>query len=426
MIKKFCYTSTKGVGKMTGSNVFVGRQPILDRNGDIYAYELLYRNSYNNFYPDVDPKKATIGLLVNTFLTIGVKKVSENSLSFINFTGELLAQDIFLSLNPDNVVIEVLENVEITPSLLTRLRSLKGDGFKIALDDFILQPQYRVHRDLFKIVDFIKVDYLATTLIERKEIADFIRKHPEIVLIAEKIETEEQFTTAKATGYSLFQGYFFAKPEIITGVEIPSNATLHFQIMERLYQQSPDVNEITELIMHDISLSYKLLRIINTHAFGVPKQIASIKQAIVLIGLRETNRWIQVLAMREIGEGEGNGRAKALAEYSLTRAKMSELLAKQNGQQNPEQYFLTGMFSLIDVILKRSWDAIFQLIPLSDDVVSTLRGEPTEITPYLELTIAVEQFDWDTIEYLSKKMKISQTELSRITLEAHQWVQQIE
>lgn len=412
--------------KMVVSNVFVGRQPILDRNGNIYAYELLYRNSYNNFYPDVDPQKATIGLLVNTFLTIGVKKVSENSLSFINFTGELLAQDIFLSLNPDHVVVEVLETVEITPSLISRLRSLKKDGFKIALDDFILQPQYRVHRDLFKIVDFIKVDYLATTQIERMEIAEFILKYPEIVLIAEKIETEEQFATAKATGYSLFQGYFFAKPEIITGVEIPSNAALHFQIMERLHQQSPDVDEVAELIMHDISLSYKLLRLINTLAFSVPKQISSIKQAIVLIGLRETNRWIQVLAMREIGQGEGNGRAKALAEYSLTRAKMCELLAKRDGRENHEQYFLTGMFSLINVILKRSWNAIFQLIPLSDEVVSTLRGEPTAITPYLELTIAVEKFDWDKIDQLSKEMKISQTELSRISLETHRWVQSIE
>jgi EAL and modified HD-GYP domain-containing signal transduction protein len=423
---KICYTRTNGVGRMTVSNVFVGRQPILDRNGDIYAYELLYRNSYNNFYPDVDPQKATIGLLVNTFLTIGVKKVSENSLSFINFTGELLAQDIFLSLNPDYIVVEVLETVEITPSLVSRLRSLKKDGFKIALDDFVLQPQYRVHRDLFKIVDFIKVDYLATSLIERMEIAEFILKYPDIVLIAEKIETEEQFATAKATGYALFQGYFFAKPEIITGVEIPSNATLHFQIMERLHQQSPDVDEVAELIMHDISLSYKLLRLINTLAFGVPKQISSIKQAIVLIGLRETNRWIQVLAMRELGEGEGNGRAKALVEYSLTRAKMCELLAKRDGQKNPEQYFLTGMFSLINVILKRSWNAIFQLIPLSDEVVSTLRGEPTEITPYLELTIAVEKFDWDKIDKLSMEMKISQTELSRISLEAHRWVQSIE
>ena len=166
---------------MNDINIFVGRQPILDQNGDIYGYELLYRNSYKNFFPNVNPEQATIGLLVNTFLTIGIEKVAGNSLSFINFTGELLAQDIFSNLDPEQVVIEVLENVEITPSLLTKLRLLKEMGFKIALDDFILQEQYSVHSELFKIVDFIKVDYLDTTPAERLEIEKFIKQYPAIV-----------------------------------------------------------------------------------------------------------------------------------------------------------------------------------------------------------------------------------------------------
>lgn len=411
---------------MNETNIFVGRQPILNRSGDIYGYELLYRNSHKNFFPDIDPEKATIGLLVNTFLTIGVEKVSGDSLSFINFTGELLAQDIFSNLDPDQIVIEVLENVEITPSLLTKLRLLKDTGFKIALDDFILQEQYSVHSELFEIVDFIKVDYLDTTPTERLEIEKFIKKFPAIVLLAEKIETEEQFETAKASGYKLFQGYFFSKPEIVTGIEIPTNVSLHFQIIERLHTEPPNINEIAELIMHDMSLTYKLLRLINTFAFRVPKKISSIKQAIVVIGLRETKRWVQVLALREIGEGSGNGRTKALADYSLTRAKMCELLAKHDGKKNPEEYFLAGMFSLIDVILKRDWDSILKLIPLSDEVAHTVKGELTEITPYLQLTEAVEHFDWERIEKLATDIGITQTELSKCSMEAHRWTQSLQ
>ncbi|MBO0589085.1 HDOD domain-containing protein [Sporosarcina sp. E16_8] len=411
---------------MNDTNIFVGRQPILDQNGDIYGYELLYRNSHKNFFPNVNPEQATISLLVNTFLTIGIDKVAGDNLSFINFTGELLAQDIFASLDPEKVVIEVLENVEITPSLLTKLRLLKGAGFKIALDDFILQEQYSVHSELFKVVDFVKVDYLDTTPVERVEIEKFIKQYPEIIMLAEKIETEEQFKVAKASGYKLFQGYFFSKPEIVSGNEIPSNVSLHFQIIERLHTEPPNIDAITELLMHDISLSYKLLRLINTLAFGVPKRISSIKQAIVLIGLRETKRWVQVLALREIGQGPGNGRTQALADYSLTRAKTCELLAKQDGKKNPEEYFFAGMFSLIDAIMMRDWDEILQLIPLSDEVALTVKGERTEITPYLQLAIAVERFDWQRIEQLITDMGITQAELSRCTVEAHRWTQSLQ
>jgi len=410
---------------MNDTNIFVGRQPILDVNGDIYGYELLYRNSHKNFFPNVNPEQATIGLLVNTFLTIGIEKVAGNSLSFINFTGELLAQDIFSSLDPEQVVIEVLENVEITPSLLTKLRLLKETGFMIALDDFILQEQYSVHSELFKIVDFIKVDYVNTTPNERIEIEKHIKRYPSIIMLAEKVETEEQFNAAKASGYKLFQGYFFSKPEIITGIEIPSNVSLHFQIIERFHTEPPNIDEITELIMHDISLSYKLLRLINTLAFGATKRISSIKQAIVLIGLRETKRWVQILALSEMGKGPGKGRTQALADYSLTRAKMCELLAKHDGKKNPEEYFFAGMFSLIDVIMNSDWETILQLIPLSDEVALTVKGLQTNITPYLQLAEAVERFDWQRVEQLITEMGITQAELSKYTIEAHRWTQNL-
>jgi len=407
-------------------DVFVGRQPILNRQGDIFAYELLYRNSRDNFFPGVDSDKATIGLLVNTFLTIGIEKVAGGSVAFINFSGELLAQDIFTSLKPDRVVIEILEDVEITPSLITKMRLLKAEGFKLALDDFILQKQYMVHIELFDIVDIVKVDYVNTTVTERLEIETFIKKYPDISLLAEKIETEQQFKQAEKVGYKLFQGYFFAKPEIITGIEIPSNVSLHFQIIELFNTESPDIDAIASLIMRDMSLSYKLLRFINTLAFGVPKRISSIKQAIVTIGLRETKKWMLVLTLHEMGEGQGKGRIKALVDFSLTRAKMCELLAKHEGKKNAEEYFLTGMFSLINVIMKRDWNDILTLIPLSDVVARTLKGEQTEITKALELAESIERLDWQQLEQLAEKMGIDSSKLSAYSLEAHRWAQIID
>ncbi|CAM3280149.1 HDOD domain-containing protein [Filibacter tadaridae] len=407
-------------------NVFVGRQPILDVNEKIFGYELLYRNSEKNFFPTIDPNQATIGLLVNTFLSIGIDNVVGNCVSFINFTGELLAQDLFSSLNPDQVIVEILEDVEITPSLISKLYKLKNDGFKLALDDFILQEQYQIHTNLFNLIDYIKVDFLHTTLIERHKIENFAKKHPHIAMLAEKIETKEEFLAAKKSGYTLFQGYFFSKPEIIKRSGIPSNANLHLHIINQITKDTPNIGNIADLIMHDVSLSYKMLRFINTLAFGVPKQINSIKQAIVIIGLRETKKWMYVLALQEIGTGTTKNNVKALIEYSLTRAKMCELLAKKAGKKNADEYFLAGMFSLIDVIMNQNWEDILTHLPLSNGVAHTLTGQKTEITPYLELTKAVERFDWVSVARYANEINIDSAELSKFTQQANCWAQCLE
>lgn len=160
---------------MNEYSIFIGRQPILGRQGNIYAYELLYRNSEKNVFPDINPEQATISLLVNTFLTLGVDQVTSGVPSFINFSGELLAQDIFMSLNPDKIVIEILENVEITPALLRRLQMFKEAGFKLALDDFVLQDQYMAYPQLFELVDIVKVDFMMTDTSEKMRIKEFLK-----------------------------------------------------------------------------------------------------------------------------------------------------------------------------------------------------------------------------------------------------------
>nr|WP_225942030.1 HDOD domain-containing protein [Sporosarcina limicola] len=347
-------------------------------------------------------------------------------MSFINFTGELLEQEIIYNLDPNRIVIEILENVEITTSFIARLRKLKRHGFKLALDDFILQDQYKVHSSLFKLIDFIKVDFLNTTFSERKQIKEFTDDYPCITLLAEKIETEEQFRQAKKNGYKLFQGYFFAKPEIIKGTEIPPNVNVYFHIIEQLNVKTPNITEIAGLIMRDMSLSYKLLRYINIHGVGIPKKISSIKQALIIIGLRETRQWLNVLALQELGSGKTNDRIKVLIEYSLIRAKMCELLAQRSGKENAAEYFLAGMFSLMDNILNWSWEDILPLISLSNKVASTLTGEKTEITPYLQLTKAVERFDWECVEHLAKEVGIDYAELSGYSQEANRWAQSLE
>lgn len=411
---------------MDDYSIFIGRQPILDRAGKIHAYELLYRNSEDNFFPDINPEQATISLLINTFLSIGIDQVTSGVRSFINFSGELLAQDLFMDLDPNQVVIEILEDVEITPALLRRLRLFKEAGFTLALDDFILQGQYLIHSQIFELVDIIKVDFMLTDVAEKRHITEFLRKYPKIILLAEKVETEADYQLALKSGYDLFQGYFFAKPEIIKSAEIPANTLVHLQIIDYFHKDNQSINQLSELIMRDVSISYKLLRFINSLAFDIPRQISSIKQAIMLIGLRDTKKWLQVLMLHDLGEDMRDGRAKALVELSLRRARACELLAKYKRKSNKDEYFLTGMFSLIDAVMRRKWEDVLPLLSLSDIIIDTLNGKETEIAPYLQLIVAVENFEWETVEKLSHQLAIPKKQLSTITLEAMRWSQGIE
>ncbi|WOV88344.1 HDOD domain-containing protein [Sporosarcina oncorhynchi] len=407
-------------------NVFVGRQPILDREGAIFGYELLYRNSEINRFPNVDAETATLQVIFNSFLSIGIETVAGRAMSFINFSGELLSKDIFSRLRASRVIVEILEDVEITPILISRLREIKEEGFQLALDDFILQEQYKIHHELFELIDYVKVDYLQADEMERRRIEKFIHTYPHIRMVAEKIETEAQYEEARDMGYDLFQGYFFAKPEIITGTELPPDLHQHMLIINRLNDVNANVDEIANLILHDISLTYKLLRVINTMNFEIPKRVTSVKHAVVLIGMDELKKWLRILMLHTIGEQSNSGRVQALVSFSLTRARLCELVAKRTGKVNSDEYFFVGMFSLLDAIMKKEWDDILPLIPFTDEVSDTLKGIRTEMTPYLELAIAVERFDWQHIRKIGKRLGVSEAELSAYSYEAIKWSQKLE
>lgn len=404
--------------------VFVGRQPIFDRRGNIFGYELLYRNSDKNIFPQgVDPEKATIDLLVNTFLTIGIDRLVGQTKSFINFTQEALRIDLIDQLDPRFVIIELLEDVEITADVLETITHFRKRGFKIALDDFTLRQvrDESLLPELFKSVNIIKVDFLYTKRQERHKIESLAKKYRNISLLAEKIETEADYEDAKRHGYLLFQGYYFSKPQIIKGREIPPNYLLHFQLLKEFNEKVPDVEKITELFMHDVSVSYKLLRYINSLAFEIPHQIKSINQAIMLMGLREAKRWLRILLLRDIGIGEGRGRQKALIERSLVRAKLIELLAKKKNKQNSDEYFLTGLFSLIDAIMQSDLHDIIPQLSLSKDITNTLLGKETEMKPYLRLVIALETFAIDEIDGMIELLNIEEKTITQLIQEAHQW-----
>jgi EAL and modified HD-GYP domain-containing signal transduction protein len=404
--------------------IFIGRQPIFDPTEKIFAFELLYRNGDMNRFPDIDGDRATLDVLVNSFLTIGVEELANGRPCFINFTENLLHEAIFDTFDPKHIIIEILENVNITPVLIDKLRQLKRKGFKIALDDFVLTDNIIQFREIFGLIEFIKIDFMNLAVEKRLFTEKWIKtNYPHIRLLAEKVETREEFEQAKESGYQFFQGYFFAKPQIIYGKEIPANLAQYFRIISMISEENTNFAKIAELIEHDVSLSFKLLKLIN--ASSSKNKVRSIKQAVGVLGLTELHKWIYILALRECKHGETDFSTNALIASSLFRAKFCELLAKHKKKDNSAEYFLAGMFSMIDALLHKPFHQIIPQLPLTDQVVDTLTGCETDMSNYLDIAVAFDQLNWVRIRKFADNLDIPEDQLRIYYNKAMQWSNQI-
>lgn len=406
-------------------DIFIGRQPIFNSNEEVVAYELLYRSENVNAYIGTDADAATMDVLVNSFLTIGINEVTHGLPGFVNFTDNLLMDPVIEVLDPEVVVIEILEDVPITKKLIDRVIELKKKGFTIALDDFIINKDIDLYDELFTHTDIIKVDFLLTSLFERLEIEKRVKtSFPHIKLLAEKVETRNHFDVAKYAGYSLFQGYFFEQPQILKSKDIPVNTIQYFQIMTLLKDGEPNINLIAENIERDISLTYKLLQIINNSGKrSMSKKVRSIKQAIILLGLAELRKYLYFLALRESGLSSDSDVYREIMYASLFRAKICELLAKKHSKTNFSEYFLVGMFSMIDSLLQRPIKSIINKLPFSEEVVITICGGETEMTPYLKFSIALNKMDWGKVNEYRLLFGLTDIELERLYFEATRWAE---
>lgn len=405
--------------------VFLGRQPIFNMHEEIAAYELLYRNKNVNAFPFVDSDAATVDVIVNSFLSIGIDFVTNGLPSFINFTENLLNSPLLDYLDPNKIVIEILEDVPLTEQLVARVKELKMRGYVIALDDFIFDESVTVYDDLFHYIDYIKVDFILSTFENRLAVENKVKEHyPHIKLLAEKVETRAQFEKAVEAGYTLFQGYFFEQPQIIRSTDIPANTLQYFQILSLLKDEEPNINNLTENIEREISLSYKLLQLINNSLRRKRSKVRSIKQAILLLGLTELRKLIYLLALREVNNQNSSDTFNELMRASLFRAKACEKVAKLNYKENFSEYFLIGMFSLIDALLQRPMDMILRQLPFSEDIILTLNGVETELTQYLQFSEALYKLDWARLDKLIGPLQVSEEAVLLMYKEVDDWVKQ--
>jgi c-di-GMP phosphodiesterase len=371
--------------------VFIGRQPIYTRQLDVFAYELLFRSGEMQHAGVTDGNQATAHVLVNTFLELGLNTLVGSKGAFVNLTRDFLLQDYVLVFPADRVVLEVLEDIAVNEDVLTALRNLAAQGYSIALDDFVYQEHLR---PLVELADIIKIDVLAsgrTTVAEQVELL----RHYDVQLLAEKVETQEEFTYYKTLGFKCFQGYFFCRPDVVKGQRIPTNRLVILELLAKLQDPETTFRELEVLISRDVSLSYKVLRAANAAIYTRARKVASIPQALQVVGLTAMTNIVSLFLLANIDD-----KPHELLITAMVRAKMCEQLAKLMQQSNSATFFTVGLLSVLDAFMDRPLPDILQTLPLADEIVEALLAHAGMLGATLGCVLAYERGDWEAVQNL--------------------------
>jgi len=373
------------------SEIFVGRQAIFDTKLDVYAYELLFRDGNVGGANVVDGNKATSQVIINTFLEMGVETLVQHHCAFINLTRDFLLGEIPFPLPAGKIVLEVLEDVAVDDELVDSMKRLKKEGYTLALDDFILDEN---NEKLVPFADLIKIDLMALTQKQLIEQVVALKKH-DVTLLAEKIETKQEFELCKQLGFEYFQGYYFCKPDVVAGKQLPPNRLALLEMIATLQNPECRFDELETIISKDVAISYKLLRIINSSFYSLPKKVESIQKALVILGLQALRNWVTVIGLSQVDD-----KPQELINISLVRAKMCELLAPQIGRDS-NSAFTVGLFSMLDVLMDQPIEELLKQLPLSEEISGALIGYNGQLGQLLKIVTAYETGDWKELEKIS-------------------------
>ncbi|MBB1487892.1 EAL and HDOD domain-containing protein [Oceanospirillum sediminis] len=369
----------------------IARQIICDEDLNLSAYELLYRNNASTSEAFVSsPHEATARVLTIAFMDIGIDRLAGQHPVFINMTDELLLKGDMLPEPADRVVLEVLEDIKPTPEMLSALKALRSRGYKIALDDFALTQETRA---FLPYADIIKLDVMACSVEVLKKRVEILSRLPDITLLAEKVETWEEFEACKAMGFRLFQGYFLSKPETMKDQPKSDSKLVLTQLLAMLHQAEPDVAEIEQQISRDPQLYYRILRYINSAQFALSKNIESLRQAIVLLGFDQLRSLVSMMVL-----AGSSRRGPTLMPIALLRARMCECIAVKSGYETKETYFTVGLLSMLDAFFNRDLMSILEDLPLHDSIEQALlhfEGAPGRVLKVVE---AYERADWGYVQ----------------------------
>ncbi|WP_321402444.1 HDOD domain-containing protein [Maridesulfovibrio sp.] len=399
---------------------FVARQPVFNTEKSVWGYELLFRNSGGSNAADVgNEDEATSQVIADGFGLIQ-EDIEEGQLLLVNFPRNMLLEGAADFLPPEVCVVEILEHVQPEPDVLEVLQELKDRGYTLALDDYIGQEGLE---PFIELADIVKVDCLE---LDRAKLVDVAEKLKQmgVKLLAEKVEDNEMFNLCRELGFELFQGFFFSRPEIIPGKKMSTNNINRMRLLGSISSHDFDVDDLTQAINSDVSVSYRLLKFMNSPTFGLPNKINSIQQAITLIGYRKLAGWLRVILLSDMSSGPAGNE---LAFLSIKRAKFLELVSLDLKfcPLSSESMFMLGLFSLLDVFLGRPMLELMSELPVEKELVKALTDETSSVAVYLDIVKCLEQADWKALCDLIIDLQLTPLSVARNHLAAMQWANEI-
>jgi len=408
-------TSTAAAPANQGSKVYVARQPILFSNEQVFGYELLFRDGVEDYFRHTDADTASRSTL-DTSILMGLDVLCDGRRAFINCTRETLLRDYVTLLPPAQVVVEILESVPVDDLVKEACVRLRKAAYTIALDDFVADDPRAA---LVQFTDIIKVDLKRTSPAEQ---AALVARHgsPACRMLAEKVETRDEFAACKKAGYSYFQGYFFRRPELLHAREIPKNQVNYLRLLQATSRDEMEVKEIEDIIKGEASLCYRLLRYLNSAAFSFASEIHSVRHGLAILGEREVRRWVRLVAAL----GAGENKSSDLVLSALVRARYCELLAPKipHGESD---LFIVGLFSMMDSILEMPMGLVIEGISLDHETRAVLLGQKSELDPIYQLMLAQEKADWTTLSALCSQLKLTESRVTECHWQAMQWAREM-
>jgi c-di-GMP-related signal transduction protein len=393
---------------------YVARQPIVDREQKVFGYELLFRDGIENCFSG-DLEQAARSTLDRS-LVMGLDVLCDGRRAFVNCTRDTLIKGLITLLPSNSTVVEILESVPDDPDVVAACRSLKEQGYMIALDDFVSGDP---RESLVPLADIVKVEMHLTTEEQRTELMKRFG-HQHCRMLAEKVETHEEFARARDQGFVYFQGYFFRRPEMLSTRELPANRVNYLRMLQEVSRPDLDLEVLEKLIKVDASVCYRLLRYLNSAVFGFKKEIHSVKHALSLLGEHDVRRWVRLVA----AVGAGHDKPSDLVLCALVRGRLGELLAPHVPHRESD-LFLMGLLSLIDAMLEMPMDAVLERIPLDHGTKAVLLGMPSQLRPVFRLILAHESGEWGAAESLSKEMNLKPEDVAGYYWQAQQWAREL-
>jgi len=398
--------------------IFVARQPIFDAHEKVWAYELLFRGSAAAKTAAVtEDDLATASVIADGF-SLAFSGMDKSRKAFVNFPQRLLLDDSVYALPREICVVEVLETITPTPEMITALRRIKEHGYIIALDDYVGQPGFE---EVIALADIVKVEVLGMAPEKLKAIGADLQRFG-CRLLAEKVEDRATYDLCKRFGFSLFQGYFFSRPETMTGSKVPTPVLAKMRLLRALTGEDFEVRELAGIISSDPSVSYRLMNFINSAAFSLRSKIQSIQQALTLLGKQQIKQWFLAVIVSDF---DSTSKVQEAAYTSLQRARYLESMGKlvKDRAFSPETLFLLGLFSRLDVLLGQPMNKLLENIPLDKDVEAALLSKPSPFWAWLSLVEDIEIGNWEDVEQFLDSRNLDREASAINYTESIEWTQ---